>query len=444
MYTSFPYIYEGEILVAQPARQGERNIVRYTCRVEIENGSHIIVPNVQESSIFGGLSDYMRRRSRASEDKAQLEITDDRERIDAMVGERVYIAFVHGNVSKPVILSYAQHPNQGLELPKGGKEELQLVGQYHGIRWEIDEKGQMRFIHKGAPEVNFAPQNAASKILASNPLEAIGGNNNSAITPQSDENVTLWEFLDGGVFRIRDSVGQIIEINRTVDEGRIYISNNDLKSTEDADAIPLSGGLQFLANATDAEYIWLDRKQKMILANARKMIQLYSFDQRKDVTEGDHEHTVFGNSTWNIGGDEEKIIAGSRTKTVLGDDKLTVGGNVTQEVAGNVEATILGNKAETVLGNVTQDVLGNITISALGTVKIEGLLGMLKLGNGMVGIGGPAAELLQLCDQELDALISSADKFVFTLVGPGVLNPEILAKLTIVRVLLNLIKGGIV
>jgi len=60
-----------------------------------------------------------------------------------------------------------------------------------------------------------------------------------------------------------------------------------------------------------------------------------------------------------------------------------------------------------------------------------------------VGLGGPAAELLDLIDQQLDAIINNAPTFVSTAVGPGVLNPAVVATLTQVKTMLGLIKGGI-
>ncbi len=67
--------------------------------------------------------------------------------------------------------------------------------------------------------------------------------------------------------------------------------------------------------------------------------------------------------------------------------------------AGNISVkTDAGNiSAQTSLGNITAQ-------TTSGSVELNGSLGRLKLSKGKVGIGGPAAELLDLFDQTLDGL----------------------------------------
>ena len=225
------------------------------------------------------------------------------------------------------------------------------------------------------------------------------------------------EFLDEGVFRIRDSEGQIIELDRT--KSRIYISNNDLKSTQAEGGLGVIGN-QFATNSTDAEYILLDKEKQLVLINARQIAQIYSFDRRKDVTEGNHRHKVGGNSEWLIGGDESNTIAGAQSNTIGGDQK--------DLVEGDKESVVVGDYLMQSTANA------EMRTTAGGFVKIDGA---------QVSIGGPAAELLDLLDQQLDALIQNAPTFVSTAVGPGVLNPAIVALLTQIKTLLATIKGGI-
>jgi hypothetical protein len=344
---------------------------------------------------------------------------------DATLGERCYVAFIAGNILKPVIINFCQHPNQAKELESPEGLKPQGVLQYKGVRVDIDDKGQIRFIHKGAPNIVYNITDVQPSLIPS----AIGGSKAPAIIPQDDENVTLWEFLDGGVFRIRDSLGQIIEINRTIDDGRIYISNNDLKSTDNPDAGPLSGGLQWLTNSTDAEYIWLDRKKQMVLINARQIIQLYSFDRRKDVTDGDHSHKVGGSNSWIIGSDESIVIGGGRSHIIKGNDELTVGGAIKHMVKGAYDGKfgddwkVLAPKGEV-----------SMTASGLATLKLSG---------GKVGLGNKTAEIIDLFSQALGLLIDNAPTLTQTSAGPGALDPKVVIKAAKLKALADSIKGGV-
>lgn len=76
--------------------------------------------------------------------------------------------------------------------------------------------------------------------------------------------------------------------------------------------------------------------------------------------------------------------------------------------AGNiaVEATAGDISAKATAGNISVEAsLGDVKAKATaGAIEMEGSLGKLKLAQGKVGIGGPAAELLDLFGQTLDAL----------------------------------------
>ena len=452
-YTNIPYLVEGEILLAQSHRLGERVIVRYTCVVTMPDGSHIIVPNVRETSSFGGVADYTQRRARETK---ELKFRESQQEADATLGERVLIAFVNGNIANPIIVSYVQHPNQMEELNSPDTLKPQSVFQYLGVRMTIDETGQFQCIHRGVPDVKAVPNPTlgmdipGSSALSLLEAKTLKNSSNIAVTPKPTTEVTLWEFLDGGIFRIRDALGQIIEINRTIDDGRIYISNNDLKSTENASANPLSGGLQYQTNSTDAEYVWLDRKKKLVLINARKIIQLYSFGVRKDVTEKDHSHKILGNSEWQIGGDDTHIILGNRSikitknfdTTVGGDTSLTGAGSYNIKIAKDLASTIGGSSVYKYLKDVDIASMGDYKITSVKDVLIEGSAAKIKLSKGKVAIGSNAAELLDLINQELTAFIQNAAAFVFTKSGEGQLSPAILTALTKIQTLLGSIKGS--
>jgi hypothetical protein len=445
MYTNLALLYEGDIIKVQPRADGERNVIRYTCKVEMENGSQVILPNVQEMTPFGGISDYFRKRSRASTDDGNpFDVGFDQEKLDATIGERVYITFVGGNIMKPVIVGFSQHPNQTNEFEDENPSDLdpQLILQYLGIRIEADEKGQVRFIRKGAPQVKYEPQATGTSVPAS--TEPVKGGGNPAVVDADETEITLWEMLENGIFRIRDHEGQMIEIDRV--KKRIYISNNDLKSVEDAAVGPASGGLQMAANATDAEYVLLDKDKELVLINAREIAQIYSFNRRKDVTEGLHRHKVGGNSVWIIGEDELVDVKGDRIHTVEGDDDLAVTGDRVLNTD--------GDEIRTVGGDCAEEIGGDWNVKCDGDINLEGSGGaVMKLGGGKVGIGGPAAELLALLEKTLiqldGCLLQIQALTVPTLLGPSgpPLNAgnfaQLSAEVTKIKADLKQIKGGI-
>lgn len=435
-----PYIVEGEI-IQLVEKLDERDPLRYVCKVTLENGSEVILPSVQAATMFGGIGDYFQIRSRTAVDgldEFQNQPID--AKLNASTGDRVYISFINGSLLKPVIIGYAPHPNQTNEFAGNvDPEKPAAILQYQGIRIEVNSDGELRFIRKGAPEIEFKPKGEAGAAGAAIGalLGALGGDqpglsdSNDAIKNQDSEEITLFEFLKGGVFRLRDSDGQMIEVDRT--KKRIYISNNDLKSTEDSAVGPASGGNQISTNSTDAEYVLLDKKKEMVLINARKIAQIYSFDRRKDVTEGNHRHKVGGDNEWLVGGDETYTIDGSRAHTVEGTDALDVTGDRSVGVGG--DWTLVSN----------------------GQAILEGSGATLKLSKGKVGLGGPGAELLDLIDQELDKLkdlftemSNPANADIGNLGYPVVYSPgysnamiAVLLGIATIKTALGTIKGGI-
>ena len=426
--------YEGEILQMQEKiTKDQKSLIRYVCLVHFAEGPKVIA-NVRQSSALGGIADYWRRRLLATmddSDSTEAVNGSDQPGLNATVGERVIITFLNGSISNPIITGYLQHENQGAEATLDGDDpEINAVFQYLGNRAEFNAKGEFRFIHKGLPTISHVEQGtfaAAGPLLTTSEIK---GNGSPAIEPAPETEITLFEFLEEGIFRIRDQEGQMIEIDRT--KKRIYISNNDLKSTE---ATASSGGNQLSTNSTDAEYVLLDKDKEMVLINARKIAQIYSADERKDVTEGDASHKIGGDMLTTVAGDETKKVSGQITSTVQKDWEVSVNGKTTIASKGGVELD--GGGANLKLSG------GNNSIEAKGGIKLDGGGAKLKLSGGKVGLGGPAAELLDLIDQQLGAIINNAPTFVSTAVGPGVLNPAVVATLNQVKTLLGLIKGGI-
>ena len=122
------------------------------------------------------------------------------------------------------------------------------------------------------------------------------------------------------------------------------------------------------------------------------------------------------------------------SKTIGVDGTLTIevgpaGAGCSIEVTPEGQVTVknlVGDiSVESQAGNVSvKTELGNITAeTTAGEVVLTGSQAKLKLGKGMVGIGGPAAELLDLFEQTLtkiDALLTAIQSQTHpTAVGPS-------------------------
>lgn len=422
--TDFYYLCEGEILEVQTPAKGDKNVVRYTIEVTLRTGTRAVFRDVEELSFFGGISDYYRRRARASFDEEDDDSLEPQSR-EATVGERICVAFVYGNVLKPVIVGYFQHPNQISEDSLDNESpDVNTVWQHLGFRKEFDKDGQVTFVRKGAPKVIFAPE---TKSFSAGESE-FKGDASPAVEPQdATEERIITEWLNRGTFRVRDPKGGVFELNHTGKTG-VYISDNDWKSTENinnSDA-PATGGLQSTPKDTDAEYIWLDREGQKIQISARKLINIHSSENRDDTTLKNYTHNITGNSTTDISGDKVIKIKGSRDDSV---DK-----NYTIKVTGNYEKNVNGKNTISSFGDYEVTTLTNYRAEASGSAK-------LTMGLGKVALGAGPIEVLQSQIEALDAIINQADKIVLTAVGPGVLNPATLAILVKVSSSLKVIKG---
>ena len=459
--TNIPWISEGEIIGVEDPVKGDQDRVTYKVEVLLRNGSKVYLRYVEEASLFGGIGDYYRRRTRArdfSEEPAEEEVEANKR--EAAVGERCYVAFVNGSFYKPIIIAYKQHPNQVTEeFLSSDNNDIASVWQYQGLREETDSLGRYRIIRKGAPVVKYEPGIGGGLGAAAAGLgsllggDTFAGDDSPALEPQDTDERVVMEWLEKGLFRIRDPGGNVIEFNHS-DRTGIYISDNDWRSDEDPDtaAAPESGGQQFSANKTQAEYLWLAPDKGLAIINARKIVQLYSFDRRKDVTEGDHSHKIFGNSEYTIGGDKIVTVKGDREDSIEGDYDIFVTGDLSFDVSGDHYINITGDMETFVEGDASITVSGDFVLFTEGDqeLKTDGAYSLeasgsakLVLDSGQVALGANGIEVVDQLIQALDAFIQNAPTMVSTAVGPGVLNPSALTALTKIQASLNTIKGSL-
>lgn len=362
MFTSIPFIVSGEIISVIPFDKNiVRDVVRYNCRAKMPNGQIIPLTNVTATGLFGGIDDFFQIRSRATKDVS----FDSNEALKdsgayATIGDRVLIAFINGSLDNARIIAYDQHPKQVTTITDANELDPQLNFRYLGFDIKIDETGQATISHNGAPEISFKPSGDNIPSLGDNDL--LGPSNPAVKRPESSGR-TVWEMLDKGVFRVRDSIGQVIELNNQ--ENQIIITNNNLKSTEkNSDSLGVSD---------DSEYIVLDDSEGSVTINATNLVSITSL--------GDREDKVIGNFT--------TTVAGNITQTVLGDITTKTEGDSKHEILGDY--TVLAAENVKMVGNLS---FSGITESGAG-FKVQG---------GQVAIGSKSVELLDLLDKTLDEL----------------------------------------
>jgi hypothetical protein len=405
-------------------------------------GNTMTLQRVPDHAVFGGIDDYFQRTRRGTFDNSEFNYdgydpeTQSADLV-ATVGERVYIAFINGELARPVIIASANHPKQTSRYPDdAARENMTSFFRLSGFDVQIDGDGQVTFIHNGAPAISHSPDSALGgaaaalgDLLGGAAPDPTASPPNSSVTDNENypDCKTLMEFLKLGEWRVRDALGQMIEVS--ADKGRIYIANNAIKSTDDVGA---DAGLQISSNSTDSEYVLLDRDKELVLINARSIIQLYSFDRRKDVTEGDHSHK--------IGGDEKITIAGDKTDDIDGSVTRTIKADLEEKISGGVTWTVDGDWTQTVSGAVTQDFSaaldtkiksdwtidctgswtltskGDISMSEVGGAGMKASGGKVEVGGAATGIFDTVSKLMEQLDKLIDAVMQIT---VPTTVGPS-------------------------
>lgn len=167
---------------------------------------------------------------------------------------------------------------------------------------------------------------------------------------------------------------------------------------------------------------------------------------------GDWEFkTPAGTFKMSTAGDAEftNTASGKLSVTATGDvEASNPKGKYTMSATGDME---ISNNGVEITGTATGDVTakskigqGTLMMEKTGAVTLKGAIGVLKIDkDGKIGLGGPAAELLDLLDQLLDAFIKQPN-LTMTGVGPsGPLNPPAMMLLTQIKVSLNIIKGSV-
>lgn len=372
------YPVEAEILSVQPkAKFGESNVIRYTCRATLHNGSQIIIPNVEAPTFLGGIADYAVFRHRASLEADDMNKTpmEQTER-DAAIGDRCIIVFINGQLMRPKIVAFMQHPNQTPEITDPDEKKPQGVFQYLGIRTEFTENGDLRVIHKGLPTIKYDPDN--STLLDSDVLgktqaaqakaggNSIGGDNNGQIEPADQSEITLFEMLEKGIYRIRDAEGQSLEIDP--DKKTILLSNDYYPSWLSLDAPQASS-----ITGKDAEYLLMDKSDGSLTIQSTKLTKIISKQDFEQETAGKHQESCDGDYEVQIKGNEKKQVTGKMIYET--SDSFALESNKTVEISGKSEVAMKDGSGAT-----------------------------FKAANGKIALGSTSAELVDILSKLLQQL----------------------------------------
>jgi hypothetical protein len=482
MYVQIPYIIEGEVVgvnasdaansASSPSLGSEtikrRPVVTYTCRATLPEGAEIVLANVMDTSMFGGIDDSFQIRRRSSMDAFSVagsslgtyEVVPDSTKMSAHIGDRVYIAFINGSPQRPVIIGCIQHPLQ-TDRFEGVTADTkpQMFMKYLGMSFVIDDLGQMSVTHYGAPEIKYTGGSNLAGALgdaagsAAGALGALGdsykgyeeGENtwdetdNDAVKPRDFKIKTTWEFLDDGKFRVRDALGQMFELDPK--KSQMLLTNNGVSSTSPADS-------EASFDDDTSEFLLMDRKEERVCLSARKIMNIYSYDLRADTTEGDHTHDITGDEKITIQGDKIDEIDGSVTRTIKTDLNEEISGNVTWLIKGTQDATIKGAVTWasddtldiTVKGAVTVavedafdfsikadatiDCSGNFALTTKGDLSAMDAAGAgMKVSSGKVEVGGGAAGIFDTVSQlieQTNAIIDAIGQLMVpTSTGPS-------------------------
>lgn len=330
-----PYLCAGEIRKVMDFDE-KYATVRYEILVRFQDGSETYLYNVPSMSGFGGVSDFVHTRLRASKDdqSGNPENKFTQEGRLQSIGDRVVVAFLSGDFKQPIIVGAYPHPNRKFDIPDPETDDTQLKASYLGMEVEVNPVGETKITHRGAPAISFDGSIEPEKIEQTGPAE-IPDRASEEFVPFEAHAPTISEkaqkLIDEGipVTEYPESSGAVYpdEQYKTqmgfLEKGEWYVSDSEGQQVymdRDAQTITLTNG---------NEIIQIDKANKIIFMQCTG-----SFEIRAE-------------------GDEVKNIVGNKHLHVETDEVKKVGGNVFNTTEGNISKQITGNYEEKISGNWT-------------------------------------------------------------------------------------------
>lgn len=415
----FASLMYGEVVSATPSRNTgnpDSNRWIYAVKCAMPGGRTHVFQNAVLMEWTSGVNNFFQRVIRTSGGFTTKAYDYRAYKNDAVltVGDRCLVGFINSRFETPVILGFLPHPNSSSTLEyiieRDTPEDLdppkeapvpRMHGLYNGLDFKINETGELIITHGGVEKIeqNSGPFTEYKR------------------TPPSLEHMSCFRMADHGVVEIANNYGHLISCNPQIKTLTIGSPHSNIMFNDNAKSLDMysAGGVSILAT-----------KEFTVRAG------------------GALDFLIKGVADFKFRGDFKTLVQGKTDFTaekpvnLLLKDSLTI-------TSKDITATLDGALTMNVSKDTMLALKGKFTIDTpTKEIRLQGGTGAtLSLNSGKVALGTSAVELLDQILQVFTEMITAAPKFVATSVGPGVLDPGVLAKLTSVKAALTTIKGSI-
>ncbi len=383
------YSHGGQLMLGQvekihyvkDATNRSKQFIEYDVSVRDAHGGQSLLRNLRKMEGLGGANDYSETVLEANDYASDGKLNQGNI-FKNKNGTLVIVACINKSFDKPFILGAFAHPKTiGGALATG----VHKASEFRGVKQEIDKDGNFTLTVQGAK---------------------------TAKGEAADTTVTPVTFRIGKDGTITTATGHKIAIISEAGKQQIKIQTS-------------ANQLFVIDDTTGNETITMLQKQGGMV-NITK-------DGSISITSADG-NLLFLNA---VDG-EASLIQKDGTILSLTNAGITIGDKTGQQILAITD------------GKIQMSSSGEISNQAsafgvdAGTVELKDqATGVIRLSNGLVAIGKPGAELLDLVDQTLDEFINNAPALVTTVMGPGALSPAIVTALGLIKIALTTIKGSI-
>lgn len=248
------YFLEGQIIqihYVDDKTNRSKSRVEYDVQARKADGSSSTYKNVVSLGDMQSTNDFRETVLEANEHAFQKELSKSNIPIN-MNGTRVVIAFLDGNLDKPIIVGGLGHER----VPGAKKEDgIRKVSEYRGIRQEINKDGEYIFTYKSPNK----PDGEATRPDTAPTVFKVDKEGNFIFAQEDPEGGTELNFLkyDRTNQKKEESVGKDLAISTIQDgaaESTTVSYKSGLKITEDGAgdkvSIEMAGGMSAIYDGT--------------------------------------------------------------------------------------------------------------------------------------------------------------------------------------------------
>ena len=337
-----PYLLQGEIVevLEKPIEEPTEHkiAIGYTVLAFFPNGTKTLLTNVIQSSLFGGgIGDYTQHRLQATKDASFKLPTDESSADQAMsaIGDQVLIAFIGGDVRRPIIVGFLPHPVRNFDIPDFDKTNTQSKTSYKGFETQTNIQGEVVYTYRGSPQVKDLILDASTELYERKdvgpvdlpereqksplPSPALKHNKppkipkkatkelktNDALVYPDEKYTTEQGFLELGEYYVVDSEGQTIFLDR------------------DSKTLTISNGNDTIQIDKEHKKIFIESSGDMEITTAKDLVQSIK---------GNSHKTVDKNQMNEVKKDEFNTIGGKRSTNIIDSDKTDIGNDWTVSI----------------------------------------------------------------------------------------------------------------